>query len=713
MNDSSSSAVYQTRNRAPAPVQITAEQLVADVAAHNQRPVPRKPAIVIQNEGELASYRLRERTKFEDNIRRRRDNISNWIRYALWEEAQADLRRARSVFERAVESDPYNVQLYNKYLDFEVRNGNVNLARNLYDKVTVILPLETQFWLGYVQMEERLRNVDGVRSIFERWIRTMQSQVPMAGWDAYIDFEQHYGNIESVRSLFDRLTMLKPDYEQCWINWANYEMSRVGGGIDESRRVFERAIHTLGDERVSGHLYIAFAKLEIKEKETDRARAIYEHAVDTLAKQSKQSDLESVREQYAQFKQQFGRVAEIEEQVLGRRRDYYTKTLKDQPANYDTWMDYARLEESAKEVDFDRVRNVYSEAVKHMPSSSVKDSSWRKYIFLWLNWAVFEELTVKDITRTRQVYQSCLRTLPHSAVKIAKAWLHYAHFEIRQHNLTAARKALGQAIGKCAKPKIFRGYLDIERQLGEHDRMRMIYEKYIEHNSTTITAWMEFAKFEEELNEVERSMAILNMALDRFRDAKNHKESTSIWHAMIELAKRHDTDGSGATVRECFDSLISAGPLGAGGSAEYTEICLSYAQYEVESDTPSAADIERARHIFQSSSKLFKDAYSQLKRGQSNGDDEKTHGLQLERLQSHRALLYTAWYDFESELGTNESTADVKRKQPSRVISHRPVSQQQQNSVLEEYYTYVFPEDEQDRPALRLLEKAKQWKQNQ
>lgn len=38
----------------------------------------------------------------------------------------------------------------------------------------------------------------------------------------------------------------------------------------------------------------------------------------------------------------------------------------------------------------------------------------------------------------------------------AKIWLMYAHFEVRQKDLEAARKILGQAIGRCGKEKIFK-----------------------------------------------------------------------------------------------------------------------------------------------------------------------------------------------------------------------------------------------------------------
>jgi len=41
----------------------------------------------------------------------------------------------------------------------------------------------------------------------------------------------------------------------------------------------------------------------------------------------------------------------------------------------------------------------------------------------------------------------------------------YAKFEIRQHNLEAARKSLGMAIGMCPKDRLFKGYIELELEV--------------------------------------------------------------------------------------------------------------------------------------------------------------------------------------------------------------------------------------------------------
>jgi len=48
------------------------------------------------------------------------------------------------------------------------------------------------------------------------------------------------------------------------------------------------------------------------------------------------------------------------------------------------------------------VRETYERAVANVPLSKDKHF-WRRYIYLWINYAVYEELETQDIQRTREV----------------------------------------------------------------------------------------------------------------------------------------------------------------------------------------------------------------------------------------------------------------------------------------------------------------------
>lgn len=137
--------VRQVKNKSPAPIQITAEQIIRE--AQNQREEEiEPPRQKITDAEELQEYRLRKRKEFEDQIRRQRGLISNWLKYAAWEESQRELERARNVYERALDVDYRNVTIWLKYAEMEMKHKKVNLARNLWDRAVTLLPRVNQFW---------------------------------------------------------------------------------------------------------------------------------------------------------------------------------------------------------------------------------------------------------------------------------------------------------------------------------------------------------------------------------------------------------------------------------------------------------------------------------------------------------------------------------------------------------------------------------------
>lgn len=87
----------KVKNKAPAELQITAEQLLREAKERELEIVPAPPKQKIQDEEELADYQMRKRKNFEDALRKNRSVMSNWIKYATWEESQNSLDRARSV----------------------------------------------------------------------------------------------------------------------------------------------------------------------------------------------------------------------------------------------------------------------------------------------------------------------------------------------------------------------------------------------------------------------------------------------------------------------------------------------------------------------------------------------------------------------------------------------------------------------------------------
>lgn len=101
----------QVKNKAAAPVQISAEQLLRE-AVDRQDGAIQTPTQRFEDLEELKEYQGRKRREFEDYVRRNRVRLDNWLRYAQWELDQKEFARARSVFERALDVHPNNTRLY-------------------------------------------------------------------------------------------------------------------------------------------------------------------------------------------------------------------------------------------------------------------------------------------------------------------------------------------------------------------------------------------------------------------------------------------------------------------------------------------------------------------------------------------------------------------------------------------------------------------------
>ena len=68
------------------------------------------------------------------------------------------------------------------------------------------------------------------------------------------------------------------------------------------------------------------------------------------------------------------------------------------------------------------VLQVYERAVANVPPGLEK-RLWQRYIYLWINYAVWEELEAQDPARAREVYRTALKLIPHNLFTFAKVGL--------------------------------------------------------------------------------------------------------------------------------------------------------------------------------------------------------------------------------------------------------------------------------------------------
>ncbi|KAI8561007.1 hypothetical protein RHMOL_Rhmol04G0301700 [Rhododendron molle] len=441
------------------------------------------------------------------------------------------------------------------------------------------------------------------------------------------------------------------------------------GEILKARECYERAVEKLlGQEEEAVELLVAFAEFEESCKETERASGIYKFALDRVPKDR----AEYLYGKLLAFERQHGSQESIEGTVLAKRRFEYEDEVRKNPLNYDVWFDYVRLEESLGRKE--KVREVYERAIANVPPAAEK-RFWERYIYLWIGYALYEEVDVNDVDRARAVYKECLALIPHDKFSFSKIWLMAADFEIRRLNLKGARVILGNAIGRAPTRTIFEKYIELEWQLGNVDHVRRIYEKYLEWSPENASAWIKYAGMEIDLEEIDRARAIFEVALSQ--PALDKPED--LWKAYIDFESITDRERT----RELFERLLEL--------TKNMKVWISYGEFEACADKGDNVHecIDRARKVYQRGIDYFK--------------------IHAPELKEERVMLLDHWLTTEDSFGELGDTDSVHAMRPKKIKRRRHVETEKGVAVYKEYKDYLFPE-ELEASNIKLFQAAYRWK---
>lgn len=200
------------------------------------------------------------------------------------------------------------------------------------------------------------------------------------------------------------------------------------------------------------------------------------------------------------------------------------------------------------------------------------------------------------------------------------------------------------------------------------------------------------------LGDTERSRAIYELAISQPR----LDMPELLWKAYIDF---EIAAGETEKARNLYERLLER--------TLHVKVWISYAQFELTySGEENSAEL--ARRIF----------------------DRANQSLRNANQKEERVLLLEACKEFETEHGDETTLEKVKEKMPRRVKKRQRVQAQdgvsselafvslnpesltkrmncflQSEEGWEEFFDYIFPEDEATKPNLKLLASAKAWKQ--
>jgi len=77
-------------------------------------------------------------------------------------------------------------------------------------------------------------------------------------------------------------------------------------------------------------------------------------------------------------------------------------------------------------------------------------------------------------------------------------------------------------------------------------------------------------------------------------------------------------------------------------------------------------------------------------------------------------MILEQWLEFEKKINDEVNLRYVKSQMPRRVKKRRQLTTETgADAGWEEYWDYIFPEEEAAKPNMKLLEMAKMWKKKQ
>ncbi|UKK02034.2 RNA processing protein [Theileria orientalis] len=652
----------QVKNKMPAAVQITAEQILRDAVEWQAKEV-KTTKQTIADEEELSYYKAQKRKEFEDTLRRQRHHIGTWIKYAVWEANQQEFRRARSVFERALLVDPNNPSLWLRYIETEMKNKNINSARNLFDRVVSLLPRIDQFWFKYAHFEELLGNYAGSRSVYERW---MDWNPEDKGWMLYIKFEERCGELERCREIFNRYIENRPSCES-FLKLVKFEERYKN--ISRARSAYVKCIELLDVEFLDEEFFIKFAEFEQRHNNLEGASRVYEQGLKLLEK----SKSEELYKKFVSFQKQYKDRESIDELINTKKRNEYEESILENEYNYDVWFNYLRLEESilddmVKVAPEDKVEGqklriceLYERAISNIPKDKNR-KLWRRYSYLWIYYAIFSELQLSSQDRAVQIYLKALEILPKD---FSKFYILLSQLYLRMGNLEKMRKTFGRGIGECKKAKIFENYAEIELKLGNVDRCRIIHSKYVESYPFTPQSWISFIDLELLLNEMGRVRGLCESAIEM--DQMNNPEL--IWNKYLDIEK--NVAQNYQNVQKLYQRLLL--------KTTHPKVFKEYSLYEFENGMHT-----NGRNVIEKGLEIYK--------------NENSH---VERAQLLAYLL-----QMEKKFGTSKDVENAKKRQAKKVLRKRKL----QDQTTVEDIVYVFPDDGTTN---KILQNALKWKQTQ
>ncbi|KAL1497113.1 hypothetical protein ABEB36_008125 [Hypothenemus hampei] len=547
---------------------------------------------------------------YEEEILRNPYSVKHWLRYIDYKK-KAPKHGVNIIYERALKELPGSYKLWYNYL--RVRRQQVkNLCitdpgyeevNNAFERSLVFMHKMPRIWMDYCTFLTDQNKITRARKVFDRALRALPVTQHNRIWPLYLDFVRKHDIPETAVRVFRRYLKLFPEKSEEYVEYVT-----AAGRLDEAAIILAKIVndenfvsqngkskHQLWNELCElistnpdkvqslnvdaiirgglrrytdqlGHLWNSLANYYVRSGLFDRARDIYEEAIQTV---TTVRDFTQIFDAYAQFEELSlsKRMEEVSKQnqpsdddnidlelrlarfenLMERRLLLLNSVLlRQNPHNVQEWHKRVQLYDGKPH----EIINTYTEAVQTVqPKLAVG-----KLHTLWVEFAKFYEKN-GQLDDARLIFEKAIEVEYVKVDDLASVWCEWAEMELRNENYEEAVKLMHRATVLPAKKvayhdetetvqarlykslKVWSMYADLEESFGTFKSCKAVYDRIIDLRIATPQIIINYGVFLEENNYFEEAFRAYEKGISLFKWPNVY----DIWNTYLsKFLKRYE-----------------------------------------------------------------------------------------------------------------------------------------------------------------------------
>ena len=551
------------------------------------------------------------------------------------------------IYERALKELPGSFKLWYNYLKLrrsQIRGKCITDpcfedVNNCFERSLVFMHKMPRIWMDYCAFLTDQCKITGTRKAFDSALRALPITQHHRIWPLYLNFLKKHNICETAVRVFRRYLKLCPEDTEEYIDYlisinkldeaavklaqiVNNENFQSKHGKSNHQLWNELCelisknpdqIHTLNVDAIIrgglrrytdqlGHLWNSLADYYVRSGLFERARDIYEEAIQTV---TTVRDFTQVFDAYAQFEElslskKMEEVAkkpspsdddDIDLELRLARFEYLMERrllllnsvlLRQNPHNVAEWHKRVKLYEDKPH----EIIDTYTEAVQTVdPKLAVG-----KLYTLWVGFAKFYEKN-EQIEDARLIFEKATQVNYAKVDDLASVWCEWAEMEIRHENYEEALKLMQKATVLPSRKvayhddtetvqmrlykslKVWSMYADLEESFGTYKSCKAVYDHIIDLKIATPQIIINYGLFLEEHNYFEEAFRAYEKGIALFKWPNVY----DIWNTYLTKFLKRYGGSKLERARDLFEQCLEHCPPEFAKS-----IFLLYAKLEEE-----------------------------------------------------------------------------------------------------------------------------------